>query len=153
VGKDTPKAEWHGIFRQLAALDLLGVDMEGHGRLVLTPGSREVLRGNRTVTLRIGEPKRAKKTQAVRPSVVSSAADPSLFQVLRALRREIAQEQGVPPFVVFSDRTLLDMVARNPMDDMEFSQVHGVGATKSKRYGERFLEALRNGRGDPAGGS
>ena len=153
VGKDTPKAEWQGIFRQLAALDLLGVDMEGHGRLVLTPASREVLRGNRAVTLRLGEPKRAKKTSAVRSTTTSAPADPSLFQVLRALRREIAQEQGVPPFVVFSDRTLLDMVARNPKDDLEFSEVHGVGGTKSKRYGERFLEALRNGRGDAGPGS
>ena len=153
VGKDTPKVEWQGIFRQLAALDLLGVDMEGHGRLVLTPASREVLRGNRAVTLRLGEPKRAKKTSAVRSTTTSAPADPSLFQVLRALRREIAQEQGVPPFVVFSDRTLLDMVARNPKDDLEFSEVHGVGGTKSKRYGERFLEALRNGRGDAGPGS
>ncbi len=153
VGKDTPKAEWQGIFRQLAALDLLGVDMEGHGRLVLTPASREVLRGSRTVTLRVGEAKRSKKAAVVRVLAASSPADPSLFQVLRALRREIALEQGVPPFVVFSDKTLQDMVARRPQDDLEFSQVHGVGGTKSKRYGERFLEALRNAGADGATGS
>jgi len=144
VGKDTPKAEWQGIFRQLAALDLVGVDMAGHGRLVLTSGSWEVLRGAREVTLRHVETTRAKKTVAERSIAGTHSADPSLFQTLRTLRREIAQEQGVPPFVVFSDRTLLDMVAKRPSDMPGFVQVHGVGATKANRYGERFLAALGN---------
>ena len=144
VGKDTPKTEWQGIFRQLAALDLLGVDMAGHGRIVLTAGSWEVLRGGREVTLRQVETKRAKKAAATRTVAGPHPADPSLFQTLRALRREIAQEQGVPPFVVFSDRTLLDMVAKRPTDMMGFTQVHGVGGTKAHRYGERFLAVLGN---------
>jgi ATP-dependent DNA helicase RecQ len=142
VGKDTPKSEWQGIFRQLAALDLVGVDMEGHGRLVLTTGSWEVLRGARAVTLRHVEPTRARKRTGAKPVASPRPADPSLFQTLRTLRREIAQEQGVPPFVVFSDRTLLDMVSRRPTDMAEFSQVHGVGGTKAHRYGERFLAAI-----------
>ena len=144
VGKDTPKAEWQGIFRQLAALDLVGVDMAGHGRLVLTAGSWEVLRGAREVTLRHVEATRARKTVAAKSIAGPHSADPSLFQTLRALRREIAQEQGVPPFVVFSDRTLLDMVAKRPTDMVGFTQVHGVGGTKAHRYGERFLAALGN---------
>jgi ATP-dependent DNA helicase RecQ len=74
---------------------------------------------------------------------VETPSDPSLFQALRALRREIALEQGLPPFVVFSDRTLMDMAAKHPVDELGFSQIHGVGGTKAMRYGERFLELLR----------
>ena len=143
VGKDVPRSEWSAIFRQLSALDLLGVDLENHGRLVLNAASWEVLRGNRSVTLRKA-PEAAARRRKEAPRTVVGAEDSPLFQRLRALRREIATEQGLPPFMVFSDRTLLDMAARRPRDDLGFSQVHGVGGTKASRYGERFLEVLRN---------
>ncbi|MBK9579073.1 MAG: DNA helicase RecQ [Fibrobacterota bacterium] len=143
VGKDIPKTEWMAIFRQLASLDLVGVNLADHGQVVLTPASWEVLRGKRTVALRRMEPKVRKKVAKVLTG--DRPADPGLFQSLRALRRELALEQGVPPFVVFSDKSLLDMVRIRPTDELEFSQVHGVGGTKARRYGEKFLEAIRAG--------
>ncbi|HOX51703.1 MAG TPA: HRDC domain-containing protein, partial [Fibrobacteria bacterium] len=143
VGKDIAKPEWLAIFRQLASQDLLGVNLAEHGQVVLTAGSWEVLRGKRTVALRRVEPKARRKATKVLTS--DRPADPGLFQSLRALRRELALEQGVPPFVVFSDKSLLDMVRIRPTDELEFSQVHGVGGTKARRYGERFLEAIRAG--------
>jgi len=66
-----------------------------------------------------------------------------LFEQLRVLRRKVAQEGGVPPFVVFSDKTLQDMVARMPVTDAEFLEVNGVGQAKLERYGEEFMEEIR----------
>lgn len=73
----------------------------------------------------------------------SAAGDEGLFQVLRALRKELADKQGKPPYVVFSDATLRDMCARRPATDEEFLEVSGVGLTKLSRYGEPFLKAIR----------
>ncbi|HEY5997480.1 MAG TPA: HRDC domain-containing protein, partial [Candidatus Deferrimicrobiaceae bacterium] len=70
------------------------------------------------------------------------AADQSLFERLRALRKRLADEQGVPAFVVFGDRSLLDMAARRPATPGQFLEVHGVGRAKLERYGEAFLAAI-----------
>lgn len=77
------------------------------------------------------------------PEGASAAGDEALFQVLRALRKDLADKQGKPPYVVFSDATLRDMCARRPATDEEFLEVSGVGLTKLSRYGESFLEAIR----------
>ena len=78
------------------------------------------------------------------PDGTSSAGDEGLFQVLRALRKELADQQGKPPYVVFSDATLRDMCARRPATDEEFLEVSGVGLTKLSRYGEAFMDAIRS---------
>ena len=71
-----------------------------------------------------------------------SAGDDALFERLRALRKRIADANGIPPYVVFSDKTLRDMCARRPKDRLEFLQVNGVGETKLARYGETFMEEI-----------
>ena len=71
-----------------------------------------------------------------------SAGDDALFERLRALRKRIADTNGIPPYVVFSDRTLRDMCVRRPKDRLEFLQVNGVGETKLARYGETFMEEI-----------
>ena len=144
VGKDMDKPSWNAVFRQLAAQDLVGVDMERYGRLFLTERSWEVLRGQRPVQLRTAAVREAKKEKRKTSAIFDAGIDPALFKDLRLLRLEISKEQGVPPYVVFGDRTLQEMAATHPRSELEFSQLHGVGAVKASRYGPRFLELLRS---------
>ena len=73
----------------------------------------------------------------------SGTGDEALFEELRRLRKDLADAQGKPPYVVFSDATLRDMCARRPATDEEFLEVSGVGLTKLKRYGQQFMDAIR----------
>ena len=85
----------------------------------------------------------AKKAKAKPKSTGDFEYDQDLFEELRKLRKEIAAEQGVPPFVVFSDASLAEMAAVIPQDDGEMLAITGVGQHKLERYGARFLEALQ----------
>ena len=128
----------------MVAMDLVGVDMSRYGRLVLTQSSWDVLKGSRKVEFRSDAIRAAKKEKKKKlPVVLGAGVSDDVFQKLRALRLEIAKEQGLPPYVVFSDKTLLEMSAHLPRTEVEFSQVHGVGGVKASRYGPRFLELLR----------
>ena len=80
----------------------------------------------------------------------SDDGDEALFQKLRALRLDIARELGKPPYIVFSDKTLRDMVRVKPITDDQFLAVNGVGESKLKQYGERFMAAIREDSGDEA---
>jgi len=144
VGADMGKNAWSAVFRQLAALDLVGVDMTRYGRLFLTNGSWEVLRGKRTVALRTEALREAKKEKKKVPVILGAGIDPALFKDLKILRLHLAKEQGVPPYVVFGDKTLQEMASVHPRTELEFSQLNGVGAVKASRYGPAFLELLRS---------
>ncbi len=143
VGKEFDKSGWNAVLRQMVAMDLVGVDMARYGRLVLTQSSWDVLRGNRKVEFRSDAIRTAKKEKKKLPVVLGSGVSDAVFQKLRALRMEIAKEQGLPPYVVFSDRTLQEMASSHPRTEVEFSQISGVGGVKASRYGPRFLELLR----------
>lgn len=97
---------------------------------------------------------RARRTPDVSTPAVGSYVpddgDEALFQKLRALRLDIARELGKPPYIVFSDKTLRDMVRVKPITDDQFLAVNGVGESKLKQYGERFLAAIREDSGDEA---
>ena len=144
VGKDLGKSAWNAIFRQLVALDLVGVDMTRYGRLFLTAGSWDVLKGKRTVALRTEAMREAKKEKRKVSAILGAGIDPGLFKDLKILRMELAKEQGVPPYVVFGDKSLQEMAQVHPRTEQEFSQIFGVGATKATRYGPRFLELLQS---------
>jgi len=147
IGSDRTKAQWQSVYRQLIAMGLLQVDA-AHGSLRLTEKATPVLRGERRVRLRREEPKRkradARAARKNREAMeLGDEADKALFEVLRASRAEIAGEQGVPPYVVFADRSLVDMVRRKPRSMAAMRGVHGVGAAKLARYGERFVALIR----------
>ncbi|WP_368094142.1 DNA helicase RecQ [Bifidobacterium adolescentis] len=97
---------------------------------------------------------RARRTPDVSTPAVGSYVpddgDEALFQKLRALRLDIARELGKPPYIVFSDKTLRDMVRVKPITDDQFLAVNGVGESKLKQYGERFMAAIREDSGDEA---
>lgn len=146
IGRDLSTPEWRGIYRQLIARGLLDVDLEGHGALRLTDACRPVLRGEESLWLR-RETKtaRVKKSKSAKAasSVFTDPQDNALWDALRALRRELALKQGVPPYVVFHDATLAEMVALRPQTLAAFAQISGVGERKLAAYGEAFLQVVQ----------
>ena len=149
IGTELDARQWKGVFRQMVAMGLLEVDVEGHGSLRLTEASRPVLKGGQSVHLREeAVRKREKGARAVRgggaPAPVSlDAADQPVFEALRQLRAELAREQSVPAYVIFHDATLRAIAERRPATLDALGQVTGVGAAKLERYGEQVLAALR----------
>lgn len=148
IGRELSATEWRGVFRQLIARGLLAVDIEGHGGLRLTEACRAVLRGEEQLMLR-RDTRPARRARAGRSArTFGSEADQALWEALRTRRRELADEQGVPPYMVFSDATLTEMVEQRPHTLSEFARISGVGERKLEAYGEEFLEVLRDA-GEP----
>ena len=143
VGADIGKALWRSYLRQLVAVDVLKIDIGGYGALKLGGRGRAVLNGAETVALH-GEAAGRPGERARRAEQSPINADPTLFAKLKQVRLEIANAEGVPAFVVFHDRSLLDMAARKPRSLAQLAACQGVGARKLDRYGERFLAALED---------
>ena len=143
IGTEHSKTEWRSILRQLVAGGLLEVDEEGHGGLRLSPGSRAVLKGEQTVELRRDPARLAKQAALAKPSRARAALagpdDESLYDALRARRAALAAEQGVPPYLVFHDASLIEMAVTKPGSLEQFAAITGVGKAKLTRYGEDFL--------------
>tara|TARA_R110002020_G_scaffold58621_4_gene160786 strand:- start:52 stop:1854 length:1803 start_codon:yes stop_codon:yes gene_type:complete len=145
IGGELNTQQWKGVFRQLVALGLLDVDIEGHGSLRLTPDSRAVLRGEQAVSLReevVRKRERERSARAAPAPVQLAAADQPVFEALRELRAALAREQAVPAYVIFHDATLRTIAERRPASLAELGTVGGVGAAKLERYGPRVLEVL-----------
>ena len=147
AGKELDARRWFSIIRQLVGLELLAPDPYGYGGLQLTASSKAVLSGKESVQLRIDPtPLRPTKSKS-KSGVVQVAGTPQatqLFERLRIKRTQIAKEQGVPPYVIFHDKTLHEMAQRTPRTNNELLQISGVGESKLKRFGAAFLEILRN---------
>jgi len=143
IGADLSAAQWENIMRQLIHLGYLSQDFSRFGALSLTQAARPVLRGETRVIL--GEPRHAEvrtgDESSRRPGTADSVRG-ELFEALRVLRKRLADEAGVPPFVVFSDATLLEMAGARPRDEQELLAISGVGERKLKLYGPRFLEVI-----------
>nr|WP_114087537.1 DNA helicase RecQ [Thalassospira profundimaris] len=143
LGKDIAQPQWRSVFRQLLAMGYLQVNEEGHGGVYLTEESRPVLRGEKVVEMRLdtSERKRA-TTQRLRDfdTFFEDESDREMWEALRRLRRELAQEQNVPPYVIFNDRTLSEMVKFKPRSLNEMAAINGVGAKKLDQYGLAFLD-------------
>ena len=145
VGADLDKRAWQSVFRQLVAGGLLEVDLDNYGGMVLAGDAANVLRGKRTVELRHDptpqrEPRRAR---GAGPRSLNDEADRGLFEVLRAKRLELAKANGLAPFMVFADRTLIELAARRPTDLASLEMIHGIGQAKRDRWGEDFLRVIR----------
>ena len=144
VGADIGKPLWLSYLRQLVAAEVMKIDIGGYGVLQLGGRGRAVLKGDESVALHgeaAREPKSRKRTAAPLPDSV----DEALFARLKQVRLEIARADGVPPYVVFHDRSLQDMAARRPRTLDALADCHGVGIRKLERYGERFLAAIAGG--------
>ncbi len=144
IGKEFSRREWRSILRQLVAMGLLVVDADGHGGLRLGEDCRAVLRGERSIRLR-RDPAARKPARAARAKTrlaLDDPADQALFDALRARRMALARAQGVPPYVIFHDSTLIE-IARHKPDSLDaLAALPGVGAAKLERYGETFLAVV-----------
>ncbi|MFN0113718.1 MAG: DNA helicase RecQ [Paracoccaceae bacterium] len=142
AGRDIAKGDWQHIFRQMAAADLVRSDPARHGALKMTGPARPVLRGEETVTFRKAEPRSAATRDRRAPRELVPEGDAPLLSALKARRRELAEAARVPAYVIFPDRTLIDMAAKRPMTLDEMAGVHGVGAKKLESFGRTFLEVI-----------
>ncbi len=143
VGADRTKHEWASILRQLFAAGALATASEEHGGFALTDKGADILKGRQTVRLR-SDPLTPRERKARRSTAAINGAGPDerILAALKRKRMELAREEGVPAFVIFADRTLIDMAERRPATLDEMMAVHGVGERKLARYGDAFLEAL-----------
>ncbi|HQO16264.1 MAG TPA: DNA helicase RecQ [Methylotenera sp.] len=149
VGKAISQAQWSSVFRQLVAGGYLMSDIEAYGGLKLTEAAKPVLKGEAEVWLR-----RDAEVQALKSSKAERGArakegyaevsDDPLWHALKAKRMALAKEQGVPPYVIFHDSTLLEILNRKPASLTEMGQITGVGQAKLQRYGDAFLEVLED---------
>ncbi|HEX4270555.1 MAG TPA: DNA helicase RecQ [Rhizomicrobium sp.] len=138
-GAGRKKEEWQSLIRQLTAAGFLAAD--AHGGLFMTPQGRALSHGEAAFTYRTIQPRARRETRSG-GGVAMESGDPALLAALKTVRLRLARERQVPAFVIFSDRTLIDMAARRPRDLDDFAAVHGVGATKLKDFGEIFLGAI-----------
>jgi ATP-dependent DNA helicase RecQ len=141
VGKEHSKAQWQAIFRQMMGYDLIRPDPERHGGLRFTENARPLLKGEAQIQLRMDSIAGAIDREPRVKSLVSDENAP-LLSALKAQRRALAEQQKVPAYIVFNDKTLIEMAERRPatLDDM--ASVSGVGSKKLERYGQTFLTII-----------
>ncbi|WP_019170039.1 DNA helicase RecQ [Pseudaminobacter salicylatoxidans] len=144
IGTEHDNRTWRAILRQLIALRLVDVDLTGHGGLSIAPAGRDFLRDKPTLMLRVPPPARARRDKIARSAAQSAIVetDRALFQALRQKRLEIARTQNVPPYVIFHDKTLIELAVARPASRAEMENVPGVGEAKLDRYGPAFLAVI-----------
>lgn len=148
IGVEHSAKEWQSLIRQMVSHNLLAVRFDNHGEIVITEQGAAFLKEKQTIELRMDERvMRERTTESLRRSVANAVleteTDQSLFAALKSLRMSLAKEQGVPPYIVFNDKTLVDMVLIKPGDRDQMAMVSGVGESKLEKYGDAFLRAIR----------
>jgi ATP-dependent DNA helicase RecQ len=141
VGKDLSKPAWGAVFRQMMGRDLVRPDPDRHGALRMTEAARPVLRGEATVTLRRDTVVSAGEWEPVVRAQVADE-DMGLLAALKTKRRALAEAQNVPAYVVFPDKTLIEMAEKKPATLDQMAGITGVGARKLESYGSAFLEVI-----------
>jgi ATP-dependent DNA helicase RecQ len=143
VGRDRAPADWRGVLRQLVSSKLLDRDREDRDRLVVTEEGRRVLRGEAPFALRedVFSP-RPRREKRLAPA--QGEADGDLLGALKALRGAMARAQNQPAYVIFPDRTLIEMAKERPRTTGDLSTIHGVGAAKLQKYGAAFLAVIKD---------
>ncbi|MCE1237880.1 MAG: DNA helicase RecQ [Hyphomicrobiales bacterium] len=151
VGKEFSKPQWRAIFRQMLALGLADVDPAAHGAWWVTDAGGEVLKGAHPVVFRrdVVEAARSegrKKSAKIdkKPSAAGLDEEAArLLARLKSVRADLARELNAPAYVVFADRTLIEMAEKKPSNRTEMATLHGVGAAKLERFADVFLKAVR----------
>jgi ATP-dependent DNA helicase RecQ len=146
VGADRRNIEWRTVFRQLSALGLISQDLMQHGRWSVTDEGWSVLKGKARIELRkdLTGPKATRRERQAAPPATVEEADAALLTALKSLRSKLAQANKVPAYVVFSDRTLIELATHRPTSPNAMREIHGVGDSKLERYGAAFLEVVQN---------
>jgi len=142
VGDALDNNQWRSVFRQLVGRGYLSVDLQGFGALKLQEKCRPLLRGECEIALRLDQKQKVAKRQTKTP--LPEDINVGLWEALRDCRRELAEEQGVPPYVIFHDSTLVEMCSMVPKTLDAFSKLSGVGERKLMKYGEAFIAAIKD---------
>jgi ATP-dependent DNA helicase RecQ len=140
VGKDFSRIKWQAIFRQMMGHDFIRPDPNRHGALRIMENALPILRDEESVTLRMDTVKFAKSSPRIKMLV--SEENMPLFSALKARRRELAETAGVPAYIIFNDKTLVEMAQKRPTNLDEMAQINGVGAKKLENFGNAFLEVI-----------
>ena len=149
IGKILSQQQWGSVFRQLVSGGYLEADIQAYGGLRLTEMARPVLKGETEVWLRRDEDSEKRKSSKaergarVKEGYAEANEDP-LWHALKARRLELAKEQGVPPYVIFHDSTLLEILNQKPGSLTEMGYISGIGQAKLTRYGDAFLQVLED---------
>jgi len=144
IGQDLSDGQWRSVFRQLVARGYLNVNFD-YGQLFLSESSRGILRGEESLMLRVDTMQSKSSTGGTSKkskSVDINEADMALWEALRTCRKDLASEQGIPPFMIFHDATLKDMLDNKPDTLNSFANISGVGQKKLDKYGAEFLAVL-----------
>lgn len=142
VGKALDNNQWRSVFRQLVARGYLSVDLEGFGALRLVEKCRPLLRGEESIELRRDSKQQTARRQTKTPLPMD--INVALWEALRECRREFAEQQGVPPYVIFHDRTLQEMCITLPQNRAQFARISGVGERKLEKYGPAFIQVIND---------
>ena len=140
VGKDLSRVKWKAVFRQMMGHDLIRPDVERYGALRMTKKALPILRGEQSITLRLDTINSAKRNHAIKALV--SDDDAPVLSALKAKRRALAENAGVPAYIIFTDKTLVEMAQRRPLNLDEMSQINGVGTKKLEKFGTIFLSVI-----------
>ena len=140
VGKEYNKAQWQAVFRQMMGHDLIRPDPARHGALRMTDAALPILRDETTISLRRDTIKSATRRPAVKAMV--SDEDAPLLSALKAKRRGLAEAAKVPAYIIFNDKTLIEMAEKRPVDLDAMAGISGIGAKKLDSYGDAFLEVI-----------
>lgn len=148
IGGEHSKKEWQSILRQLLSHGFLYADMNAHGGLKITSQGMQFLKNKESIRLRLDEKDVARSGKNAKNApemfVLDNDIDRELFGRLKALRLSIAREQNLPPYVVFHDKTLIDIALKKPANMEEFASISGVGQSKREKYGRLFLEVVNS---------
>ncbi|MGR3494619.1 DNA helicase RecQ [Citreimonas sp.] len=148
VGKALKRGQWQAVFRQMMGRDLIRPDGERHGALVMTEAARPILRGEQTIDLRKDVIDRASERRPAVRAMVSDE-DAPLLSALKAKRRALAEAARVPAYVIFPDRTLIEIAEAKPDSLDALARINGVGAKKLERYGAEFLSVVTGAQDQP----
>ena len=143
IGEELSQDAWGSIIRQLVHLNYLKQDMANYSVLKLTEAARPLLRGEQTLVLARPRVKTRPEKKPAGKRIEGLDYDEDLFQALRVLRKRLADEAKVPPYVIFGDAALVEMAAYRPKDEEALLAINGVGAVKLERYGADFLKVIR----------
>ena len=144
IGREHDRNAWRSIVRQLVAHRLINVDVSGHGGLSISAEGRLFLRQKPALSLRAAKKAKPERKAARRDAREAIPPDGrALFEALRARRLELAKAANVPPYVIFHDKTLVDMASRRPQSLAGMAAIPGVGEAKLARYGDAFLEVIQ----------
>ena len=142
IGKDITKVTWRSIFRQLIVLNYVHIDVDNYNVLSLKEACRPILKGDQKIFLREALKKTEAKKKYSSATAMVKDEDQELFEHLKSVRSSLAHEQGVPPYAIFHDKTLIAMAEMKPQSDDELLELSGIGEYKLEKYGEYFLEAI-----------